>query len=336
MASFTWKGGAGDWNLAGNWQAVAGTDTIPTAADDAAIAAAGNYAVTVSDAEAAGSLLLSAPGGRLDIGGALTVGSLTIDGAQAVVAVTGTLATFGGTGTVLVSQGTLAASGALLGPGTYAVAGGTAMVGGGALFGTAWQGAFTIDGLGVTTDIAGGLSLAGAGGIGPGAATIDSTTVAFTDDTTLDNATLALVQTPSSITRIVLSGTTLTLGPSLLVTASGGPGSLQFGAGGTVVNHGTLHAIAALALGGTFVNDGTVESLTGNQSTADVFVNDGVLRVENGSFFAASLAGTGTVALAGGAGRRPCWACPRSGPGRRCCAYPAISSSRPIRSTRRR
>jgi hypothetical protein len=76
-----WIGASGDWSTASDWS----TGTVPGSSDKAVIAAHGNYIVTVSTSEAAGSVLLNDPGAILDI----QSGTLAVSGP--VVVRSGTL-----------------------------------------------------------------------------------------------------------------------------------------------------------------------------------------------------------------------------------------------------
>ncbi|MCX7382203.1 MAG: Hint domain-containing protein [Alphaproteobacteria bacterium] len=114
---------------------------------------------------------------------------------------------------------------------------------------------------------------------------------------------------------VELGGSTLTLGTSMLVTASGFPGAIQFGGGGTVVNLGTLLANSAINLPGTFINAGTVAIFSNNQSAASNFVNNGLVEITDGSFLVSALAGTGTVELMSNAGQTALLAAPTIGAG---------------------
>jgi hypothetical protein len=63
MATNQWIGVSGDWSTPSDWSA----DAVPGPSDDAVIAAPGSYTVTVTTPQAVGSVLLDDPGAILDI-----------------------------------------------------------------------------------------------------------------------------------------------------------------------------------------------------------------------------------------------------------------------------
>ena len=89
MTIFTWIGGSGNWDSESFWNPTGGP---PTATDTATISAAGTYAVTISSADFAQTVILDSANATIDdtAGGSLTVGgTLGID--------TGTYDLLGGT-----------------------------------------------------------------------------------------------------------------------------------------------------------------------------------------------------------------------------------------------
>ena len=132
MASYSWIGGSGDWNVPGNWT----PSGPPKATDSATIAATGSdYTVTVDTTDAAGSLALSSADATLEdtasltIGGTLTIsagslnvissgvltanGPLNLSGGKLVISSSsGTAASLAQTGGTLGGTGKLTVSGA--------------------------------------------------------------------------------------------------------------------------------------------------------------------------------------------------------------------------------
>jgi hypothetical protein len=79
MTAFTWIAGSGNWDSGSSWNPTGGP---PTDTDTATINATGTYAVTISSADVAQTVLLDSAGATIDdtAGGSLTVGgTLGID-----------------------------------------------------------------------------------------------------------------------------------------------------------------------------------------------------------------------------------------------------------------
>ena len=85
MASYTWKGVSGDWNLASNWTPAGGP---PKSTDSAKIKGSATTTVTVDTADVAKSLTLSdanatlnddGPSASLTIGGTLSMSNGTLN-----------------------------------------------------------------------------------------------------------------------------------------------------------------------------------------------------------------------------------------------------------------
>ena len=55
MATINWKGGNGDWNTTSAWD----SGTVPGPSDDAVIAAAGGYTVTITSSVSVGSIAIT-------------------------------------------------------------------------------------------------------------------------------------------------------------------------------------------------------------------------------------------------------------------------------------
>jgi hypothetical protein len=97
--TYTWNNPAGgNWNLAGNWSPATG---VPGPIDTAIISDSGSYTVTVSDAEAVGTLTMNGASGTQTLnisgGGTLWINSASTGNANAVVEISGgTLKGIGG------------------------------------------------------------------------------------------------------------------------------------------------------------------------------------------------------------------------------------------------
>jgi hypothetical protein len=75
MTAYTWVGGAGNWDVAGNWSPSSPAGP-PTATDTATISAGGAaYTVTVDTADVAKSLTESSASATVDDTGSLTLSS---------------------------------------------------------------------------------------------------------------------------------------------------------------------------------------------------------------------------------------------------------------------
>jgi hypothetical protein len=144
MTTYTWSTGTtGIWSASTNWTPTG----VPGMGDDAVIDAAGTYVVTVTTGTpaAANSITLDAASATLTDASLLTLaGSLAVN--------TGTL--------VLAAGGTIA--------GGTIVAGGTVAFNGGELDGVTYAGLLDLLPDGSLLDVAGGLAIEGAGGVGAG------------------------------------------------------------------------------------------------------------------------------------------------------------------------
>ena len=167
MAAISWKTGqSGGWGTAADW--TGNPARVPGSGDAVTIAAAGNYTITISSAEAANSLVLNAAGAELLDTASLTIGTSftetagfvvleagSITGGKMSIAAGASLASAGASsmsaaltsnGEIDVSSGTLILSqggsiaGTLDGSGTLALSSGTFVAAGGAtLLGTGYE-----------------------------------------------------------------------------------------------------------------------------------------------------------------------------------------------------
>ena len=258
---------------------------------------------------------IAVAGGTLTLGGAITTSQLgSITETSGAVVLSGTLNNAGSTLSLNGGAGPLSLTALSL---TGTIAGGTIVDAAGALTegsGTAvldavaYRGTLDLAAAGSFLRVRDGLSLSGAADILGTAATLD-----FQGSQTFDHAQILLGAAGSAASLDVgeLAGqaaaTTLTLGPSLVLTQSG-----QFAAigrpGGTgqpgdmIVNQGTISAAVAggtLTLGGPgFSNQGTI--LVGQGETLAIatanFTNTGTIAVTGGNL---ALGGSLTLAQLG-------------------------------------
>jgi len=258
MTSYNWaSGNGGSWNTGTLWTPSA----VPTAIDSATIAVSAGYAVLIDGNDAIASLVFNAGSAELDIGGnfigtATPAGTLTLGGTFDAMA----------GGTVI--------DGELVG-GVVEDTGGRFGFVNGTLSGVTWDGTLNIFAEYNNLNVTNGLTLLGAGGVGPGAlsmtGSVDTTYLMGTE--TLDNASVLL-----SGTADTLQGDTLTFGPSLTVTNSANANAIF--TSGLLTNAGSI-----VASGG---------ALTLND--AGGIANTGQISVGNG----ATLTLLGSVSGAGG------------------------------------
>ena len=166
MASYTWKGVSGDWNLASDWTPASGP---PTASDTATINGSATTTITVDTADVASSLTLSdanatlnddgssasltiggtlaMSNGTLNIsdaefgaGGVLTVGALNLSGGALTIDLDGQLYLGG---TLNQTGGTLTLDGGTISGGTIKSTAGTLVFDGGGLSGVTSSGRST-------------------------------------------------------------------------------------------------------------------------------------------------------------------------------------------------
>ena len=107
MATINWIAGSGNWNTASNWN----PSTVPGPSDDAVIAAAGGYTVSITNSISVGSIAINVGGATLALSGAgvaASVGGSVSNAGQLNLQDGATLTTTGGltnTGNVYVNSG---------------------------------------------------------------------------------------------------------------------------------------------------------------------------------------------------------------------------------------
>jgi hypothetical protein len=312
MASFRWQNGVnGDFGVAANWL----PGLLPGLADAVIIDAAGVYTVSITAAEAIGSLIVN------DVG-ALVVdtANLTVTGQLAVSAGAFNLATGG-----QITGGTLSATG-----GSFAWTGGT-------LSGVTYQGTLDLTAAGASLTVVNGLTLTGVGGVGPGTINVDgsATSLTFLGTQTIDNVTInagllggaggtainfgdltlganaILDQVGGSSLSFygggpVDTGTSLTNNGKILAPNGGGasivttkfvnnglistaaPTASALGGwlsitGTNITNNGTIFGDVAFSNMGTLTNNGVMTQTSGGSSSAGaIFVNNGVFNDAGG------------------------------------------------------
>jgi hypothetical protein len=244
---------SGNWTTAADWS----TGAAPTASNDATIAAAGTYTVTINGAVAANSLTIDdvavqvkdAAGGTLSLTKALSVtaGTITLN-SDAVIA--------GGT----ISLGNA---------GVFSANGGT-------LSGVTYEGALAL-GASQSLAVDAGLTLTRAGGSGAGSVSLASGAfLDVLDSETLNNATLSFTGTSADLESGYSGGSTpdtLTLGSSFTIAQDGGTNVLF-----TDSDYNTD------SLGDTIINDGTISVGGGT-----------LISVSTSEYWAGTLSGTGTL-----------------------------------------
>ena len=210
--------------------------------------------------------------------------------------------------------------------GTIADAGGGFVFNGGTLTNVAYQGTVDLSRDGASLYIATQLRTAGAGGVGAGAVLLTgtATSLSLIGSQTLDHATVTIgsslrAQPARLIERDVAgTGATLTLGPTLKVSANAGYGLLQstgIGANDALVNLGVVEATSAGGLleisANQFTNQGTLR--VGGGATLDVLtgpytpppgetgVNSGTIAATGGLLaLGGTLTNTGSIGVNGG------------------------------------
>ncbi len=268
MATYQWitNSGTGDWSVASNWLPA----SVPGAAASATIGVSGTVTVTVNAAE--------------------SVGSLTLADANATVALNNSL-TLGSTLTLSAGKFDLNSGGTLLG-GT--ITGSGLLSHGGTLSGVTNEGTLDLSASGSVLRVTGaGITLTGTGGTGLGDVLLTggNSYLQFSGTQTLDNATVSIGGTVGAgFLEATGTGSTLTLGPSLTLTQTGGA-ELYASTGDAIVNAGTINA--GLTSGTMFLRG------------VGSFANQGTINVSNGDDFdvasgvAFSNSGTITLASAG-------------------------------------
>jgi hypothetical protein len=285
LSIVTWVGGTGDWNTPGNWSGGA----LPGSADDVQITTPGISVTHSTGSHTVKSLTLSP--GLLLSGGSLNVtGTVQIDGTLTVGGGSGTLntVTVGGSGSLAV--GSAGSSGTITVSGNMTLAQGAKVF----LGNDTHAGTVTFQGPGTQTQ-----TLDSLGGPTPGEVVFGA----------VGGSSLG-----------IQGGTTLVLGPNLLV--HGKTGAINSAGSGTFLNQGTIAADG----GGTlslnpagWQNSGTLSASSGTltlnggnwHNTGQIAVSSATLNL-GGSFTTADVQGrytrsggainlTGTLANAGSA-----------------------------------
>jgi hypothetical protein len=275
MPTSTWNvSTSGSWGIAKDW--LGGVPNSSTT--DVLISIAGAYTVS------------------LKAGQEYAVHDVTLNNATATLDIEGVLDL---AGTLNLTSGHLHIDGAING-GTIATGGGNVTFDDCTLTGVTWEGALNIDAPldsgPEAVNVAGGLTLTGANGVGAGSLSIEGSAHGYTDlnimDTeTLDNATLnfngfngVLLSSGSSSTPSVL-----TLGSNFVISQSGGENSL----GDPNVDFGAI------------VNDGAIDVSAGTLADDAAFTNNGTITVSNAATFVFNSAVTlnpGSVLTTSGSG----------------------------------
>jgi len=261
-STVNWIGSAGDWSDPSHWlDATTLTNHTPTAADDAVLdtGAAVTHATgtdpVLSVSVASGSLTLT--GGTLDIAGTLSAA-----------------------GTFKLAGGTLADA--------TVAAGTTVAVTGGTLSGATFTGDLDMATASGATTVINGLTLNGTAYLGDAAGTTASY-LQFSGTQTLSGSGAVLFGGNGNNALYVLggaAGSTLTIGPNVLV--HGKNGAVGFYSGYGLVNQGTISADTA---GGTILvrsdalsSAGTLQATDGGTLTlAGAWSNTGTLEIDLGS-----------------------------------------------------
>ena len=296
MTAYTWIGGTGDWNLAGNWSPSSPAGP-PKATDTATINATGTaYTVTIDTADVAASLTENSSSATVDDAGSLTL-----------------------TGTFTLSAGTfILGSGGTLSGGTTKLTGGTFVCAGGTLSGVTYDGTLDLSEYGASVHLASGTVVNNANGTAGG--TINDTgeygSLHFDNTQTFNNATINLGNT-SGYTSFLYgddltgAGTVLTLGLGATINESGSA-QIQASsyAGDGIVDKGKISQTASdstlYIIGNSFTNSGTITAASSGGTLAiepTTFTNSGTLAISNGdsvTIDATNFSNTGSITLASG------------------------------------
>jgi hypothetical protein len=278
MTAYTWIGGTGDWDLAGNWRPSSPAGP-PKATDTATISATGPaYTVAIDTPDVAKSLTEKSASATVD-----DTGSLTLSRTFTLSA-----GTF-----ILGSGGTLSGS-------TTRVTGGTFVCDGGALSGVTYDGTLDLSGSGASVHLASGTVVNDAAGSGAG--TINDTgtysTLYFDNTQTFNNATIDLGNTSGYASHLseydsTGAGTVLTLGPNVTINESFyGSAQIETGsyAGDGIVNEGNINQTASggtlYVFGNSFTNSGTISASANDDGSLTIesttFTNNGAIDISNG------------------------------------------------------
>jgi hypothetical protein len=271
MTAYTWIGGTGDWDVAGNWSPSSPAGP-PGATDIATISATGPaYTVTIDTADAAKSLTEDSSSATVDDAGSLTLSR-----------------------TFTLSAGTFVlGDGGTLSGGTTKVEGGTFTCDGGTLDDVTYDGALDLSEFDASVILVSGTTVNNAAGTGPGTIndTGEQTGLSFDGTQTFNNATINL---GNSTAPSFLGGTNLTLGPNVTIDESA---YAHIYTDDDIVNQGNITQTGTdsnLTIygpsGNSFTNSGTITAasshgamnieITGFARTT--FTNSGTLAVSNG------------------------------------------------------
>jgi fibronectin-binding autotransporter adhesin len=292
MTAYTWIGGTGDWNVAGDWDPAG----PPTATDSATISEAGPaYTVTIDSADVAQSLTENSASATVD-----DIGSLTLGGTFTLSA-----------GTFILGQG-----GTLSG-GTTNLTGGTFACDGGTLKDVTFDGTLDLSESDASVSIAKGTTVNNAAGTGAG--TINDTgqysCIYFENTQTFNNATINLGAASGysylNEDDLTGAGTVLTLGSNVTIDESGNAQvETGYRAGDGIVNQGSINQSGTgsyLEIYGTaLTNSGTIAGASsgGTLTIATVtFTNSGTLAVSNGDAVwieSSNFSNTGSITLTSG------------------------------------
>lgn len=270
--------------------------------------------------------MISETNATLNLGGNFTTAAIgTINRSGGTINITGKLDNTGatlmfGTGTAL---GAVNLSGTIKGGTIQSTAGGftgSASFGGGTLDGATYQGTLDMTATQGALTIINGITLSGAGGVGPATINITGVGASITGkgSQTFDNATINLGTSGNGIASLVAydpqgTGTILTLGPNLIIQQVGTHAQLATTAisNDGFINQGTINAgVAAgtltligeqLNVGGKFTNSGAINASNGDmvEIGATTFSNTatGTVNVTTGA--TVTIDGTGSWSNAG-------------------------------------
>ena len=338
MASYTWKGVSGDWNLASDWTPAGGP---PKSTDSATINGSATTTVTVDSADVAKSLTLSdakatvndtssltiggafsLSAGVFNIGPSSTPGSLSVGGAftlngGALNVDDGTL-TLSGTLTESAGSITLASGGTISG-GTIDVTGGTFNRNGGTLSGVRYEGTLNLTASGAKGVVTNGLTMAGSNGAGPGTINVTGEGTLYFDNTqTFNGATINLGN--ANVYASLYAADVSDAGNQVLTLGSGvtinivGSAYIEAGtySGDGIVNEGVIDVTATdgdlIITGNAFTNTGTINDTASGTSRLSIasttFTNEGAINVANGQTLTVggtTFTNNGTLDVSGGA-----------------------------------
>ena len=316
MASYTWKGVSGDWNLASDWTPSGGP---PKSTDSATIGGTATYTVAVDSSDVAKSLTLSDANatvndtGSLKIGGAFsfnggvfnigpssTPGSLNVGGTftvngGALNVNNGTL-TLGGTLNESSGSITLGSHGTISG-GTLAVTGGAFNWDGGTLSGLTYEGTLNLIGSSATGFVTNGLTMAASSGGGSGTINVTgpNASLDFGNTETISNATINLgnsagyydyleeydsSNTGNAVLTLASSDTVDVQGNAQITSRLSGDGFVNRGLIEQTGNSDTLYIQP-----GAFTNSGTIDAEAANAALyirPATFTNSGTIKIANG------------------------------------------------------